>query len=185
MQMTNIPQLNRVIEISLVENQPITILVNGKDLLKDKETIENQFKGIVKFSTVKDFTESLNIEITIPPFGFLERNWETFEDVLERVTKVKDFVVDNFLNETCTTLLKTAYERLNLSQTSYNAIIKTAKNIAKLEHSNKIQPCHLAEAIQYFSVDFNDYLQTLEFQLETLKSEIKYQKSLLETAKEN
>ena len=184
--MTNLPQVNRVIEISLVENQPITILVNGKaNLLKDKETIEIQFKGIVKFSTVKDFTEALNIEITAPPFDFLGRNWETFEDVVDKATKVKDFVVDNSLNGTCTLFLKTPYERLNLNQTSYNAIIKTAKNIAKLEQSNRIQPYHLAEAIQYFSVDFNDYLQTLEFQLETLESEIKYQKSLLETAKEN
>ena len=68
-------------------------------------------------------------------------------------------ITPNLLSECCkidivgSNLLKNAMAKLNLSARAYDRILKVSRTIADLETSGYIQPQHIAEAIQYRSLD--------------------------------
>lgn len=57
------------------------------------------------------------------------------------------------LSEQCSKLVETAFNKLNLTARAYNRILKVARTIADLSNSPEIMPQHVAEAIQYRSLD--------------------------------
>jgi magnesium chelatase family protein len=119
----------------------------------------------------------LHVEVTPVPFSELssERRSEGSQEIRERVIKARQIQSERFkdcegiycnaqmtknqLEAHCfidpagKNLLKTAMERLNLSARAYDRILKVARTVADLGASEKIRPEHLAEAIQYRSLD--------------------------------
>ncbi len=124
----------------------------------------------------------IHIEVTPVPFEKLSetRKAESSSAIRERVTKARLIQSKRFesfqnlhynaqmssklireycvLDETSLQLLKTAMERLNLSARAYDRILKVSRTIADLEFSENIQSHHIAEAIQYRSLDREGWL---------------------------
>jgi magnesium chelatase family protein len=124
----------------------------------------------------------IHIEVTPVPFEKLseERRGETSVEIRKRVTAARDIQTERFkefetvhynaqmstkqirqfckLDKPSLELLKSAMERLNLSARAYDRILKVARTIADLEHSETINGSHISEAIQYRSLDREGWL---------------------------
>lgn len=124
----------------------------------------------------------IHIEVTPVPFDKLseERKAESSVAIRKRVTSARELQSIRFeqmekvnynaqmntkqirefcvLDETSKELLKNAMERLNLSARAYDRILKVSRTIADLEASENVQASHIAEAIQYRSLDREGWL---------------------------
>ena len=124
----------------------------------------------------------IHIEVTPVPFKKLseERKEEPSVAIRKRVTAARELQSIRFkdyenlhynaqmnvkqirafckLSEKSLLLIKTAMEKLNLSARAYDRILKVARTIADLANSENISPDHIAEAIQYRSLDRDGWL---------------------------
>jgi len=80
----------------------------------------------------------------------LKEHTGTYTNAMLSSSQVREMCQVDKLGEQ---LLKTAMSRLNLSARAFDRILKVARTIADLASSDAIRPEHVAEAIQYRSLD--------------------------------
>ncbi|HEX8547271.1 MAG TPA: YifB family Mg chelatase-like AAA ATPase [Cytophagaceae bacterium] len=126
--------------------------------------------------------DRIDIHVEVTPVSFdqmtANRKTESSEEIRTRVIRAREIQSDRFktiqesepiysnammppqmVKEICkitdagNLLLKTAMEKLGLSARAYDRILKVARTIADLAASSDIKIEHLAEAIQYRSLD--------------------------------
>ncbi len=124
--------------------------------------------------------DRIDLHVEVTPVAFTELSnknikGENSATIRERVIKAREVQTERYKNnpgmycnaqmsskqlrEICVinavgeTLLKRAMERLNLSARAYDRILKVSRTIADLSASENIKAEHLAEAIQYRSLD--------------------------------
>ncbi|SNR14643.1 YifB family Mg chelatase-like AAA ATPase [Tenacibaculum jejuense] len=124
----------------------------------------------------------LHIEVNPVPFEKLSDTKKSESSVVirKRVTKAREIQTERFrmlnnvhynaqmntkqirefckLNEPSKALLKNAMEQLNLSARAYDRILKVARTIADLDNATDVVENHIAEAIQYRSLDREGWL---------------------------
>ena len=108
-----------------------------------------------KLSEIKPAESSASIrERVIIAREIQSKRFENFENIYCNAQmsskQIREFCEIDSAGQT---LLKKAMEKLGLSARAYDRILKVSRTIADLEGKEKIQAYHLAEAIQYRSLD--------------------------------
>lgn len=122
--------------------------------------------------------DRLDIHVEVPPVEFDDLSStqpsESSAEIKKRVNKARSIQIERYKNTdiTCnarltpaqfhnvcaiddkaTALLKNAFEKMGLSARAYDRILKVSRTIADLEGEEKIKADHIAEAVQYRSLD--------------------------------
>ena len=146
---------------------------------KDKECIcseraINKYMGKISGPLLDRI--DIHIEVEAVKYQKLDstEKGETSEQIKERVDKARKIqqeryseygiysnaeltprLMDSYciLDDKCKEILKQSFEKLGLSARAYGRILKVAKTIADLDEKENIEVKHLAEAIQYRSLD--------------------------------
>ncbi len=122
--------------------------------------------------------DRIDIQIEVTPVKYqkleMETNAEKSRDIRDRVNKARKIQVERYknsgiysnsqltpkltnmyckLDEASRKIMQGAFEKLGLSARAYERIIKVARTIADLDGKYSIEAKHIAEAIQYRSLD--------------------------------
>lgn len=127
--------------------------------------------------------DRIDLHVEVTPVTFEELSIETPEEksalIRERVIEAREIQTERYknsdethsnsqmnskeikqnceLSEECKKLLKRAMNKLDLSARAYNRILKVARTIADLDKSYAIAPKHIAEAIQFRTLDRDNW----------------------------
>lgn len=118
--------------------------------------------------------DRIDIKIEVPALDFEELSrrtpGESSADIKKRVNAAREVQRKRFgkdgplcnaqmgqkelrqycqLDEACTALMRTAYEKMALTARSYDRALRVARTIADLAGSERLEVAHLAEALQY------------------------------------
>ena len=123
--------------------------------------------------------DRIDLHVEVTPVSFEElsnqKPAEKSVDIRQRVIKAREIQTERFklsksthsnaqmnqqqlkdacaLSVQCQEILKHAMNKLDLSARAYNRILKVARTIADLENKQEIETIHIAEAIQFRSLD--------------------------------
>jgi magnesium chelatase family protein len=125
--------------------------------------------------------DRIDIQIEVPPLSYAEissreQSTDNSEVMRERVEEAREFALSRMkkanatpkananldaaeikkfcqMDDSATMILKTAYDNLGLSARGYDRVLRVARTIADLDKSDIICAQHIAEAIQFRSLD--------------------------------
>lgn len=122
--------------------------------------------------------DRIDIHIEVNPVNYKQlkqnKNIETSKEIRNRVNNARKIQLERYkeykifsnseltpkliekfceLDNKGKKIIETAFDKLGLSARAYTRILKVARTIADLEGSERIQEKHIAEAIQYRSLD--------------------------------
>lgn len=120
--------------------------------------------------------DRIDLHIDVPRLTFKEleqsQPGESSEEIRRRVQRAREIQAERFggagcnaeitptqikkfcrLDKETTDLLRTAFDRLQLSARAHNKIIKVSRTLADLAESENIRVEHVAEAVQYRSME--------------------------------
>lgn len=124
----------------LLDRIDLHIEVNGVKYEKLQSTKKEETSETIR----KRVNKARKIQITRYKKYNIYSNSELTPSLIEKFCK---------LNSECKKVLEISFEKLGLSARAYSRILKVARTIADLEESKEIKQKHLAEAIQYRSLD--------------------------------
>ena len=126
-----------------------------KTVISLKKDAYLNIRRVLEIAKAGNYTIELLIEEgTNPPIDLIQdlldfksvKNGDIRIDVPELIFSQVEI---NIPNTAAKTLLKTAYEKLNLNLVDVNLIINIADTIRLLDEGKEIEASHIAEAIQY------------------------------------
>jgi hypothetical protein len=152
------PNVFRAIEIAKTGNFTVSIVFE-----KDYENGFDDFQMIKEFCKgwFDTFVKDGDIAIELHPHPIYElanqKGFETLGDISKRIEKTLLHTKPELnFDSSSLAILKMATEKLNLSFKKIEKIKLISAVIAQMDLSDKITACHIAEAIQYYVIDYNN-----------------------------